>query len=181
MTKHDDEQRQKKDEPYNKMVGRENFGNEVGSGVPDETNTTVGAGNTDSGTIPEGVEASGSSVGGINTSNSIVSGGGTAGGTNIGLGATTDRGRMNTAPDLAQNSDPIMSMGPRANAEAHNPPPKQQQTDNDTVVTDGQIVPDTDQSKGASPLSEKEARRITRDERTSVDVPVPNDVGHERY
>lgn len=165
--------------PYNKMIRHEVTGTAEGSGVPEQTNASVGGGNRKSGAIPSGTEAQGSSVGGINTSDSIVSGGSTAGGTNIGLGATRDRGRMNDAPDLGMNSDPIKGMGSlRADAEAHNPPRRRRGTQNE-VETGGQIAPNTRPRKGPSPLSREEAEKIDRDARSSSNAPLSKDTGHD--
>lgn len=170
---------QRNQAPYNKMIGEETPGTAKGSGVPEQTNAAVGGGNRKSGAIPSGTEAEGSSVGGINTSNSIVSGGSTAGGTNIGQGATTDRGRMNNAPDLGMNSNPVMGMEPlRADAQAHNPP-RRRGAAKDEVVKDGEVTAKRPPRKSSSPLSREEAEKINREARSSSNVPLSKDTGHD--
>lgn len=165
--------------PYNKMIRHEVTGTAEGSGIPEQTNAAVGGGNRKSGAIPSGAETQGSSTGGINTSDSVVSGGSTAGGTNIGQGATTDRGRMNDAPDLSMNSAPVKGMGSlRADAEAHNPPRRRRSTQG-KVETDGEVAPGTHPRKNPSPLSREEAEKINRDARSSSNVPLSKDSGHD--
>lgn len=166
---------------YDAMIGREDLGSAKGSGVPEQTTKAVGSGNVGSGAIPNDIEAQGSSVGGRNTTNSTVSGGSTAGGTNIGLGATRDRGAMNDAPDLSQNSNPIMGMSPmRADVEAHNPVPLQH-TQSGQVEKNGQIVPEKNPlDKDPSPLSPQEANAINREAITSSDVPLSDSSGHSQ-
>jgi hypothetical protein len=86
---------------------------------------------------------------------------------------------MNDAPDLSMNSDPIKGMGTlRADAEAHNAPRRRRDAQN-KIETGGQIAPRTRPRKGPSPLSRKEAEKIERDARSSSNVPLSKDTGHD--
>lgn len=176
-----DKTRRDNETDYNKMIAHEDFGTAKGSGVPERTQQAVGGGNVGSGTVPNDIEAEGSSTGGRNTTNSTVSGGGTAGGTNIGSGATRDRGTMNDAPDLSQNSNPILGTPPlRADAEAHNPVPLRHE-EGGRVEKHGQIIPEKSPlDKGSSPLNPREADKINQDARNSSDVPLSKDTGHDQ-
>ncbi len=169
------------DPDYNTMIGHEDFGSAQGAGVPEQTARSVRGGNVRSGAILDDIEAEGSSTGGRNTTNSTVSGGGTAGGTNIGLGATRDRGTMSNAPALSQNSEPIMGMPPlRADVEAHNPVPLQH-TKGGQVEKNGQIVPERNPlQEDPSPLSPQEAETINRDARNSSNVPLSEWPGNDQ-
>jgi hypothetical protein len=86
---------------------------------------------------------------------------------------------MNNAPDLSMNSDPIMGMEPlRADAQAHNPPRRRRRTQ-DEIVTGGQVTAKKPPRKSSSPLSREEAEKINRDARSSSNVPVSKDTGHD--
>jgi hypothetical protein len=86
---------------------------------------------------------------------------------------------MNNATDLGMNSNPNPGLGQQAFGETEVHHTSSQQAVDDT---NGEIAPRKNPLKGrSSPLSGKEARKIDRDMRTSSDVPVPDDPGHDTW
>ncbi len=96
-----DQSRQGNPPDYDKMIRSQTSSPEQGSGMATDRAIATPGGAT----LPTpGLEGTDNPRGGRNTSNSTVGAGGSSGGTVVGTGATTDRGRM-TNPDMSQTTN----------------------------------------------------------------------------